>query len=95
MNNKNYIIDAVMRRDEVSVCGIAAVPLTVLGCGMRRALPMVLEVISARGSCAICAYVSEIEATVTVPRKDAARVMQALSTLISQGPKAYGPRNKV
>lgn len=84
-----------MRRDEIVICGIAAVPLTVLGCGMRRALPMVLEVISARGSSAMCAYVSEIEVTVTVPRRDAECIMQALSALISQSPTESGPRSKV
>lgn len=94
MKSEKYMIDAVILRDEVSIGGISAVPVSILGFGMRQALPMTLEIVSSCGSHAIRVSVSEIEATVTVPRSDAARVMRAVASVISREPKAPAPRSK-
>lgn len=94
MKSDKYMIDAVILRDEVSVGGVTATPVSILGFGMRQALPMLLEIISLCGSYAICVAVSEIETTVTVPRSDAARVMCAIAAIISREPRVPAPHSK-
>lgn len=84
MNRRKYIVDAIICRPERNICGINAVPVSVLGCGMRRSLPTMLAIVSSCGSRALSAEISDIEITVTVPSADAVRVAHAIAPLISR-----------
>lgn len=82
MKRYSYNIDAVVRRPDTTVGALDAARISVLGCGMRQAMPMLLGVIDSCGSYAVGICVSEIEATVTVPIGDANDVIHAVSALI-------------
>ncbi len=94
MKSEKYIIDAVLIRPARQKDVPGFVPVSILGYGMRGALPMLLRVILDCGSFASSAEVSEIELTVTIPSGDAERVMKALAAHISREPKALLSRNK-
>ncbi len=84
MDRRKYTVDAVLRRPQINIDGVDAVPVSVLGCGMRSSLPALLFTVASCGSRAITAEISEIEATVTVPPADADRVMRAIARLLSR-----------
>ena len=84
MDRRRYKVDAVLRRPQINIDGVDAVPVSVLGCGMRSSLPTLLLTVASCGSRAITAEISEIEATVTVPPADVDRVMRAIARLLSR-----------
>lgn len=88
MNRRIYIVDAIVCRRPKSIGGIDVVPVSVLGCGMRRSLPMMLAIVASCGSRAISVEISDIEVTISVPKADAARVVRAISPLITREHRA-------
>lgn len=89
MNRKNYTIDAVVSHDRLMSVLSDRSSVSVLGCGLRRALPILLEITELRGCRVLSVFISETEATLTVPCEDAGRVFAALASLITQ--KATDP----
>lgn len=82
MRCDNFIIDAVVRRPDTSRGALSMSSVSVQGCGMRRALPMILETAEAHGGRVVRVILSEIEVTVVCPREDAGKVFRALTALI-------------
>lgn len=90
MSRTNFIIDAVVRRPDKS--GTLFSSVSVLGCGMRRALPFVVETAESLGGRVLRVGISEVEATVFCPREDSDKVFSALASLVT--PTARAPRSR-